>query len=241
MEETEYPTLDFGSEVKETFTHIIALGEKANSKLSRLRADLGDKFEHDMLTIEEGSKYVRFLVAIVDESASFNELRTSYSHLLSKETILCIIDIAERPSVEKWSKSESYLWIPSEGQYDNVKNLLEGFQSNVIHHGLLCFDFNDWRWCIKGRNMVKSCVRRGTEESVFKLLPKWQFDTSPSVFLFFIGIPKCKRLSEKQMIDVNTNVFKKLRDDAYLHWNIFEREDSNNEISFTLLQFMPID
>lgn len=83
MEETEYPTLDFGSEVKETFTHIIALGEKANSKLSRLRADLGDKFEHDMLTIEEGSKYVRFLVAIVDESASFNELRTSYSHLLS--------------------------------------------------------------------------------------------------------------------------------------------------------------
>lgn len=100
MEETEYPTLDFGSEVKETFTHIIALGEKANSKLSRLRADLGDKFEHDMLTIEEGSKYVRFLVAIVDESASFNELRTSYSHLLSKETILCIIDIAERPSVE---------------------------------------------------------------------------------------------------------------------------------------------
>lgn len=43
------------------------------------------------------------------------------------------------------------------------------------------------------------------------------------------------------MNSVNENVFKKLGDDAYLHWNIYEREDCNDEISFTLLQFIPID
>ena len=61
------------------------------------------------------------------------------------------------------------------------------------------------------------------------------------MFLFFIGTPKGRRFSEQQMNSVNENVFKKLGDDAYLHWNIYEREDSHDEISFTLLQFIPID
>lgn len=103
------PVFDFWPAVKETFTHVVAIGDRANSILSRLRADLGEKFEHYMLTIEEGSMFVRFLVAIVEKSASFDELQTSYANLLSEETILCIIDIADRPSVEEWANAESYL------------------------------------------------------------------------------------------------------------------------------------
>lgn len=241
MTDFELPELDFGTVEKETFTHVIAISERPNSMLSKLKADLGEKFEHDMLTIEDGSKYVRFLVAIVDESAEFDGLLTFYANLLSEETILCIIDIGDKTSVEKWSKAESYLWMPPKEQYDNVKNLLEGYYNSVIHHGLLCMDFNDWRWSIKGKRIVKTYVLRGNEKSVFKLLPNWQFDTSRGVFLFFIGTPLNRKLSEHQMNEVNENVFKKLGDDAYLHWNIFEREDKKDEISFTLLQFIPID
>lgn len=240
MTDSEMPVFDFWPAVKETFTHVVAIGDRANSILSRLRADLGEKFEHYMLTIEEGSMFVRFLVAIVEKSASFDELQTSYANLLSEETILCIIDIADRPSVEEWANAESYLWIPPEKQYDSVKNLLEGYFNNVIHHGLLCMDFNDWRWSIKGKKRVKTYVLSGKEETVFKLLPTWQFDTSRVVYIFLIGVPKGYRFSEQQMNAVNENVFMKLGDDAYLHWNIFEREDSSDEISFSLLQFMPI-
>lgn len=241
MTEIEQPLIDSDPTPKETFTHIIALGNRASSMLSKLKSDLGEEFEHDMLTIVDGNEYVRFLVAIVDKSASFDELQTSYANMLSKETILCIIYIEDRPSVEKWGKAESYLWIPSEGQYDNIKNLLESYYNNIVHHGFLCFDFNDWRWSIKGRNIVKTYVLRGKEDTVLKLLPTWQFDTNHSIFLFFIGTLKSRRLSEQQLNAVNENVFKKLGDDACLHWNIFEREDSNDEISFTLLQFIPID
>lgn len=101
-------------------------------------------------------------------------------------------------------------------------------------------DFNDWRWSIKGKKRVKTYVLSGKEETVFKLLPTWQFDTSRVVYIFLIGVPKGYRFSEQQMNAVNENVFMKLGDDAYLHWNIFEREDSSDEISFSLLQFMPI-
>lgn len=241
---TEYPTLDFGSEVKETFTHIIAIGDKANSMLSRLRADLGDKFEHDMLTIEEGSKYVRFLVAIVDESASFDNLQTSCAYFLSGKTILWIIDTEDRPSIEKWSKAESYLWASQEKQYDNVRNLLDAYHSQMSRYGLICMDFNDWRWSVKGRKILKSYVLRGNEESVLKLLPTRQFDASRGVYICQMGIPMGRRLSEQQITILNAfdeNVFKKLSGDAYLHWQIFEREDYSDEISFTLLQFIPID
>lgn len=194
-----------------------------------------------MLTIEADSKYVRVLVALVDETATEENFQISYSHLLSEETALFIVDIGEHSSTAIWSKAESYLWVPKEKQYDNVRNLFWTYHNNVLNHGLLCFDFNDWEWSVRGKKKVKTYVLRGNEETVFKLLPTWRFDTSRSVFLFFIGLPKGIRLSERQMNSVNENVFKKLGDDAYLHWNIYEREDSHDEISFTLLQFIPID
>ena len=241
MTDSEMPVFDFGPEVKETFTHIVAIGEGAQFMLSRLRADLGGKFEKDMLTIEADSKYVRVLVALVDETATEENFQISYSHLLSEETALFIVDIGEHSSTAIWSKAESHLWIPKEKQYDNVRNLFGAYLNNVLNHGLLCFDFNDWEWSVRGKKKVKTYIIRGKEEIVFKLLPKWQFDTSRSVFLFFIGTPQGRRFSEQQMNSVNENVFKKLGDDAYLHWNIYEREDSHDEISFTLLQFIPID
>jgi hypothetical protein len=241
MTDSEMSVFDFGPAVKETFTHVVAIGDRANSILSRLRADLGEKFEHYMLTIEEGSKYVRVLVGLVDETATEDSFHISFSHLMSEETTLFIIDIGEHPSSAIWSKAESYLWVPKEKQYDNVRNLFWTYHNNVLNHGLLCFDFNDWEWSVRGKKKVKTYVLRGNEETVFKLLPTWRFDTSRSVFLFFIGLPKGIRLSERQMNSVNENVFKKLGDDAYLHWNIYEREDSHDEISFTLLQFIPID
>lgn len=241
MTDSEMTVFDFGPAVKETFTHVVAIGDRANSILSRLRADLSEKFEHYMLTIEEGSKYVRVLVGLVDEAATEDSFHISFSHLMSEKTTLFIIDIGEHPSSAIWSKAESYLCVPKEKQYDNVRNLFWTYHNNVLNHGLLCFDFNDWEWSVRGKKKVKTYVLRGNEETVFKLLPTWRFDTSRSVFLFFIGLPKGIRLSEQQMNSVNENVFKKLGDDAYLHWNIYEREDSHDEISFTLLQFIPID
>ena len=64
---------------KDTFHHLIALGEKANRVLKHLKLDLGNWFAEDLLTIEKGYEKVKYLLVLADDNVDISNLPKEYS------------------------------------------------------------------------------------------------------------------------------------------------------------------
>ena len=64
---------------KDTFHHLIALGEKANRVLKHLKLDLGNWFTEDLLTIEKGYEKVKYLLVLADDNVDISNLPAEYS------------------------------------------------------------------------------------------------------------------------------------------------------------------
>ena len=159
MEEPHFDKLIFEDpEEKDTFHHLIALGEKSNRVLKHLKLDLGDWFTDDLLTIEKGYEKVKYLLVIADDSVDISNLPEEYSGDKMLRENIFVFDIGAKPAPNKWEGVFSYLWVPSKNQYTTLKNLFQLYYHDVLSsNGLVCFDYNDWKISVRGRNELSIC------------------------------------------------------------------------------------
>lgn len=159
MEEPHFDKLIFEDpEEKYTFHHLIALGEKSNRVLKHLKLDLGDWFTDDLLTIEKGYEKVKYLLVIADDSVDISNLPEEYSGDKMLRENIFVFDIGAKPAPNKWEGVFSYLWVPSKNQYTTLKNLFQLYYHDVLSsNGLVCFDYNDWKISVRGRNELSIC------------------------------------------------------------------------------------
>lgn len=84
---------------QETLFHLIALGDKAADTLLKLRSDLDEWFETELLS---NNKY-HYLVALIDEYASPNDLPRVDIDETGKLKVF-VIDIIDEPRAKEWGK-----------------------------------------------------------------------------------------------------------------------------------------
>ena len=143
---------------KDTFHHLIALGEKANRVLKHLKLDLGNWFTEDLLTIEKGYEKVKYLLVLADDNVDISNLPAEYSDEKMPRENIFVFDIGEKPAPNKWEGVFSYLWVPSKYQYTTLKNLFQLYYHDILsENGLVCFDYNDWKISVRGRNALSIC------------------------------------------------------------------------------------
>lgn len=94
---------------KDTFHHLIALGEKANRVLEDLKLDLGNWFAEDLLTIEKGYEKVKYLLVLADDNVDISNLPKEYSDekCLAK-TYLSSILAQSQPQINGKVSSRTY-------------------------------------------------------------------------------------------------------------------------------------
>lgn len=69
-----------------------------------------------------------------------------------------VFDIGAKPDPNKWEGVFSYLWIPQKYQYTTLKNLFQLYYHDILSgNGLVCFDYNDWKISVRGRNELSIC------------------------------------------------------------------------------------
>ena len=69
-----------------------------------------------------------------------------------------VFDIGAKPAPNKWEGVFSYLWIPQKYQYTTLKNLFQLYYHDILSgNGLVCFDYNDWKISVRGRNELSIC------------------------------------------------------------------------------------
>ena len=143
---------------KDTYHHLIALGEKANRVLKHLKLDLGNWFTEDLLTIEKGYEKVKYLLVIADDNVDISNLPAEYSDEKMPRENIFVFDIGVKPAPNKWEGVFSYLWVPSKYQYTTLKNLFQLYYHDILSgNGLVCFDYNDWKISVRGRNELSIC------------------------------------------------------------------------------------
>ena len=143
---------------KDTYHHLIALGEKSERVLKHLKLDLGEWFTQELLTIEKGYEKVKYLLVIADDSVDISNLPEEYSGDKMLRENIFVFDIGAKPAPNKWEGVFSYLWVPSKNQYTTLKNLFQLYYHDVLSsNGLVCFDYNDWKISVRGRNELSIC------------------------------------------------------------------------------------
>ena len=111
-----------------------------------------------MLTIENGYEKVKYLLVLADDIVDISNLPAEYSdEKMPCENIL-VFDIGAKPAPNKWEGVFSYLWIPQKNQYTTLKNLFQLYYHDILSgNGLVCFDYNDWKISVRGRNELSIC------------------------------------------------------------------------------------
>ena len=143
---------------KDTYHHLIALGEKSEFVLKHLKLDLGNWFTEDLLTIEKGYEKVKYLIVLADDSVDISNLPKEYSDEKMPRENIFVFDIGAKPAPNKWEGVFSYLWIPQKYQYTTLKNLFQLYYHDILSgNGLVCFDYNDWKISVRGRNELSIC------------------------------------------------------------------------------------
>lgn len=138
---------------KDTYHHLIALGEKSERVLKHLKLDLGEWFTQELLTIEKGYEKVKYLLVLADDSVDISNLPKEYSDDKMPRENIFVFDIGAKPVPNNWDGVFSYLWVPSKNQYTTLKNLFQLYYHDVLSsNGLVCFDYNDWKISVRGRN-----------------------------------------------------------------------------------------
>ena len=143
---------------KDTYHHLIALGEKSERVLKHLKLDLGEWFTQELLTIEKGYEKVKYLLVLADDSVDISNLPKEYSDDKMPRENIFVFDIGAKSVPNNWDGVFSYLWVPSKNQYTTMKNLFQLYYHDILSsNGLVCFDYNDWKISVRGKNELSIC------------------------------------------------------------------------------------
>lgn len=217
---------------QETLFHLIALGDKAADTLLKLRSDLDEWFETELLS---HNKY-HYLVALIDEYASPNDLpRVDIDE--TGKLIVFVIDISDEPRAKEWGNVLSYIWIPKEGQYGTVKDLFQIVcRDSLLVHGLISFDFKDWRKLASGANTIKISTLHLDESSVLQL-DEWPVDcTTDGKYLIVLGSPTFQKTQMDEYTKGLNTLYNRLPSDVLTYWTIVGKELAKEVAYIALIQ-----
>lgn len=239
----ELEELDFGQpEDNYTFNHVVALGSNANKMLRHLKLDLGSWFEDELLTIKEGHDEVRNLIVIVDNDISLFDVPERYtadSEFVTHNIIVIYIGI--KPQKEYWKGVFSYLWIRAKEQYTIVKYFFQMYYHDALSmSSLICFDFNDWKYSVRGQNKL-TIYKLHLDKDVGHRLRKWPMDSFPDgKYLVFIGTHSFNETHMSRLMKSVNTLFNRFADDAVLHWTILGKELRKQNSYIALMLFEPL-
>lgn len=239
----EVKELDFGQpEDNYTFNHVIALGEKADHMLRHLELNLGSWFEDELLTIKEGHEEVHNLIVIADNDISIFDVPEKYT--INSDFVthnIIVLDIGIRPQKENWKGVFSYLWIPAKGRYTTVRHFFQMYYHDALSmSSLICFDFNDWKYTVRGQNKL-SIYRLSLYKDPrhrLKKLPKVSFHDGK--YLVIIGTHSFKETRMERLMKSVNVLFNRFTEDAILHWTILGKELPKEYSYIALMQFEPL-
>lgn len=217
---------------QETLFHLIALGDKAADTLLKLRSDLDEWFESELLSNND----YRYLVALIDEYASPNDLPRVDIDETGKLKVF-VIDISDEPRAKEWENVLSYIWIPKEGQYDTVNDLYQIVcHDSLLVHGLISFDFNDWRKLASSGNTIKISTLHLDESSV-QQLDKWPSDSfTDGKYLIVLGSPTFQKTQMDEYTKGLNTLYNRLPSEALAYWTIVGTELSKEDAYIALIQ-----
>lgn len=221
---------------QETLFHLIALGDKAMDTLLQLRSDLDEWFEGELLS----NNNYHYLVALIDEYASPNDLPRVDIDETGKLKVF-VIDISDEPRAKEWGNVLSYIWIPKEGQYDTVNDLFQIVcHDSLLVHGLISFDFNDWRKLASGANTIKISTLH-LDESYVQHLDKWPVDcTTARKYLIVLGSPTFQKTQMDEYTKGLNTLYNRLPSEALAYWTIVEKELAKEDAYIALIQLIPL-
>lgn len=221
---------------QETLFHLIALGDKAADTLLKLRSDLDEWFETELLS---NNKY-HYLVALIDEYASPNDLPRVDIDETGKLKVF-VIDISDEPRAKEWGNVLSYIWIPKEGQYGTVKDLFQIVcRDSLLVHGLISFDFKDWRKLASGANTIKISTLH-LDESYVQHLDKWPVDcTTARKYLIVLGSPTFQKIQMDEYTKGLNTLYNRLPSEALAYWTIVGKELAKEDAYIALIQLIPL-
>ena len=218
---------------QETLFHLIALGDKANDALLKLRSDLGEWFSKEF--VSENS--YRYLLAIVDDSTSPKALPKVRKDGESGKLNTFVIDISTEPRQSEWENVLSYIWIPSNKQYDTLKDLFQVLYHDALYvPSLISFDFNDWINIAKEQYSLKLWKKSLDDKSLSQLseLPI-QF-ISDGKYIIVAGLPTLKDNETEKYIKVVNALFDRLPEDSVRKWTVIGKELPLEEAYIAVLQ-----
>lgn len=218
---------------KETLFHLIALGDKASDGLTKLRSDLGEWFSKEFLS--ENS--YRYLIAIVDDSTNSSALPVVGKNEESDKLNAFVIDISDKPRQIEWGNVLSYIWIPSNKQYDTLKDSFQVLYHDALYvPSLISFDFNDWINIAKGQYSLKLWKKNLDDKSLSQLseLPI-QF-ISDGKYIIVAGLPTLKDNETEKYIKVVNALFDRLPEDSVRKWTVIGKELPLEEAYIAVLQ-----
>lgn len=98
------------------------------------------------------------MLVLADDSVDISNLPKEYSDDKMPRENIFVFDIGAKPVPNNWDGVFSYLWVPSKNQYTTLKNLFQLYYHDVLSsNGLVCFDYNDWKISVRGRNELSIC------------------------------------------------------------------------------------
>jgi hypothetical protein len=216
MSDTEInePIFNFPEE-KDTFHHLIALGHKSRKVLKHLKLDLGQWFTDELLTIKEGYEDVKYLLVIADDNAEVSELPKEYADSEFISQHIFVFDVSGSPRQDKWGEVFSYLWIPPEKQYTTIKHLFQMYYHDILSmSSLICFDFNDWKISVRGKNTLSIHKIPIGSDVKHKLCKLPIHDTKENKYVVIEASPSFKDHYMAKLMKAMNCIFRKLGDES---------------------------
>lgn len=242
MNDTEInePIFDLPEE-KDTFHHLIALGDKSKQVLIHLKIDLGKWFYDELLTIKEGYEDVRNLLLIADDNSDISELPKEYANSEFASEHIFVFDVSGSPRPDKWNNVFSYLWIQPKKQYTTIKHLFQIYYHDILSmSSLICFDFNDWKISVRGKNALsihKIPIANDLKHRLCKLPIN---DTEENKYVVIEASPSFKDTYMAKLMKSVNCIFNRLGDDAMVHWTILGKELPRHEAYISVMEFKPL-
>lgn len=222
---------------QETLFHLIALGDKASDTLLQLHSDLGEWFDKELLSCND----YHYLVALADDYESPEKLPKAAFDDETGRLKVFVIDISDKPRTTEWANVLSYIWIPSDGQYDTVKNLFRiVYHDSLYIHGLISFDFNDWKNLASGTNALRIDTLH-LDESTIKLFDKLPIAPSPDgKFLIVLGSPTFEKPKMEKYTKSLNALYDRLPSESLAYWTIVGNELPKEEAYIALVHLEPL-
>lgn len=217
---------------QETLFHLIALGDKASDTLLQLRSDLGEWFDSGLLS---NNKY-HYLAALVDDNVSPTNLPKIAIDETGKLKVF-VLDLGDKPRSDEWRDVLSYIWIPTDGQYDTVKKLFQIVYHNSLYiHSLISFDFNDWKRLASGANSLRIDTLH-LNETVMHQLDSWPASSFPDAkYLIVMGSPNFDKTQMEEYIKGVNTLYDRLPSNSLGFWTIVGEELPKDEAYIALIQ-----